>query len=598
MGVRGYSVGWIRDGKPLWQSLGLAGPHPSLRMKIRRGTPADVLRRDRIVATYCHTDGDRPIGWFDSDDTPHFVPFIPNPNCLQNMIFSGQHRFARIGKPMDPYYEQDFTAYYREFISGFSPITHYPDLIEWLKTKLKYTLDKKDEIVKSQDFLDLLLIFCDAFIKGENYDKVKFARTINAYPDSLKRIFGPLFEAIDEATFRDSRFVKKMTMQQRVQKLTELFGDSSVMETDFSSFESHMRGVYAEAVFHWFEHMASGVASPDVIALVKGAMQGVNVCRYKWVEMQVDETLMSGASWTSSGNGVLNLLIMSYLVSRTKYPTLGAVERARWSRENFVGVVEGDDGLCVDVGVSKELIDGMGLDLKFETHPHFGLASFCGCVTDPVTSTVVTDPIRFVRRFFYIDGSLYGARKSKQMAALRMKALSYKYQYANAPIVGPVVDQVLRLTRSVDHRSAHAEERVRMQAERAVELKLWQTPACVQPESREHVQEVFGISVEHQLALEAHDLTRPLDPSLLKIGPNGEDAVQSDDHWAREVMILRPGEALDWQPPPRATRVAMFRSVLSNTREGKSAVAAKIAKNANRPTNYAFDWHAGYSEES
>ena len=60
----------------------------------------------------------------------------------------------------------------------------------------------------------------------------------------------------------------------------------------------------------------------DLVCYLMGAR---NECSFKHVHASVDERLMSGALWTSSANGMLNLLLSSYISARTVLPNAAIV---------------------------------------------------------------------------------------------------------------------------------------------------------------------------------------------------------------------------------------------------------------------------------
>jgi hypothetical protein len=172
--------------------------------------------------------------------------------------------------------------------------------------------------------------------------------------------------------------------------------------------------------------------------------------------------------------------------------------------EYFVGRVEGDDGICVDRQINKKLIDNLGLRLTFSEHANFGEANFCGVVCDPDKLTIITDPIKVLRNFFVLPNSLKTANDTTHNSMLRAKALSYKYNYNDAPIIGPLCHKVCELTRGIDCRNVQSEIGSYKQnwVNEAILQKLWMAEPKITIESRLHMEKRYGISVSQQMLLE------------------------------------------------------------------------------------------------
>lgn len=176
-------------------------------------------------------------------------------------------------------------------------------------------------------------------------------------------------------------------------------------------------------------------------------MLGTNASRFTSIDAQVDQTLMSGAPWTSSANGMLNLLVMSYLTMRSRYPNAPVRELARLSQREFRGAFEGDDGLTPCADIDDELIRKLGVALKLEKHNSYRTASFCGIVCPVDGKTIVTDPLKSMCDFFVLSVQKSKMGFNKQAGLLRATAICYKHMYTNVPIIGALADAVLKKTR-------------------------------------------------------------------------------------------------------------------------------------------------------
>lgn len=351
------------------------------------------------------------------------------------------------------------------------------------------------------------LVESDSFIKYEGYAKPKMARGINSYTDESKTLFGPVFQAIDKAFFQSRFFVKGMDVTERPTLLADRFGSRPVVETDFTSFESHHRQELAEIVFYWMMHMARGLNLPSRLRrLLATAVLGCNVTKFSTLRAHVPQTLMSGALWTSSSNALLNLLVMSYLWSYHAEEGWNAEHQARYAFAHFDGLIEGDDGICSSFNVDKDLIDRLGVDLKLETVANYGLASFCGIVCPVGHKTVLYNPKKFARNFFWIPSQLENSKPKQKNAYLRAKALSYLHSFPQCPVIAPISYEICKRTSGTNICNA-----VRAQFDnykwdqisKAVkDPSFAKTKPVVPLYMREHMEKVFSVSINMQLEIE------------------------------------------------------------------------------------------------
>lgn len=348
----------------------------------------------------------------------------------------------------------------------------------------------------------------ESFGKFEGYDSFKFMRCINAYNDRIKALFGPYIHAADEAIFSKLPFfAKHLTMNERARKLQQLFGNEPVMMTDFTSFEAHHRGRFADVVYLVFSHVLAPVAPRELLRVLHELIKGVNITQLPGVKVAVNERLMSGAQWTSSANSVLNMFICLFLVASSEKPSLGVEDLARYAYR-IPALFEGDDGITQARDVDVDLIRRLGLKLKMELHPHFGLGSFCGVVTDPQSGTVVTDPRKVLADFPVFPYRYVTLRSSKRLGLLRAKAMSYLYCYPACPIVSELARLHLRLTSGIDVRCV---TRFFDWYQRETLLKAVATPDMHLPidnATRNLVSARYGISPQQQVEIEKYLATK------------------------------------------------------------------------------------------
>lgn len=430
------------------------------------------------------------------------VGYVPSFKSVDNAIGACVHRFGRMMKPHDEDTQADFESFSKRLIETiFTPLTSH-ELVsfeEWLD-HTSYSGKRKDELraLAREPKLSSEVVESKAFGKWEVYDEMKQMRAINSPSDLSKAILGPLIYSSDKQTFRTKYFVKGSDPRTWPQRLRNAFGSRAVVETDFSSFESHHRGCFARVVHHWLTHMTSGVSTQLQKYLIDALVLGINRSVFKYITASIPECLMSGAMWTSSANGVLNLCIMGYLAARTKCP-LGEVEDlVSWFVSSFNGFVEGDDGICEDVGVEDDLIEKLGVDLAFDRHDNFCQANFCGITCPLDDGAIITNPINVLRKFFLIPPQYMCAKESVLWGLMRAKAMSYLTLYRDCPIIGELAHRVMELTKSYTPNFALHN----WHSTKSVVLEDPKVPPKVDISTRILMQEKFGISIERQFTME------------------------------------------------------------------------------------------------
>jgi hypothetical protein len=502
-------------------------------------------------------------------DWPMNVPFIPDVTSRDNSIAAAVHRYGRAMPRWDPEVMRDFVAYSKAFIvANFVPLNceDVKTFSEWLEST-PYSEKRRKELAllrNQRPEIDRKTVVSKAFIKEEGYPEPKNARAINSPSDESKALVGNLIHAIDKKTFSLPWFVKGSDPRDWPRKLADTLGGARVMETDFSSFEAHHRGEFSKLVLFWIMHMIRRCGfKPWFKRLIHRMVLGSNTSEFKHIKVTVDQKLMSGAMWTSSSNGVLNLLIMSYLTQRTRHPSMPPEDLADTTRTEFRGFVEGDDGLCEDVSVQQSLIDALGLCLKFETHDNFAEASFCGIVCDPSELKIVKDPNRVLSSFFVLPRKYVGAKESVHRALLRAKALSYYYNFGDAPIVGALCKRVLDDTRGIDVRSVSSEmtERERHFMHGAIAEKKFMEYVGPSMPMRLLVERHFGISPERQMDIEQSLLVQQWP---IKIDMNFVTPLQR----LHSLNFTAPKGAT-FQPPPRDVP-PLISAIVEGGLQGKS----------------------------
>lgn len=472
---------------------------------------------------------------------PILAPYVPDQKHVTNQIASAIHRFGcKMPVPASGT-ATDFRAYAVTLIRLlFKPITSHdiPTFEQWLE-RTHYDVSRKQYFRQVRESLTGRADDYNkskSFIKYEGYLEPKNPRSINSPSDESKVLLGPLLKAVDKATFSQKYFVKGSDPKTWPDRLEERFGQKPVMTTDYSSFESHHHGVYANVVHYWMMHMLRLDECPRwVKKLVSKMVLGVNDSEFSSIKVQIPQRLMSGALWTSSSNSVLNLLITTYLVLKSRHPDIEGADLSSHIEE-FEGFFEGDDGICVADAIDEGLVRRMGLKLKFGFHKNYSTASFCGVVCDPACKANTTDPSKILRKFFWLDKKYKSMRATKQHSLLRAKALSLKYQYNDCPVVGPLCHRICEQTRGLNLEHVPAELGLFKTniLERAIQSRVWIDAPNISDSTRELVEIAFGMTVQQQLDIERVIRETPLTQRSLELDLtlmlNDSDLQHYDSH--------------------------------------------------------------------
>ena len=127
-------------------------------------------------------------------------------------------------------------------------------------------------------------------------------------------------------------------------------------------------------------------------------------------------------------------------------PQLSAQDQAEKAFKTFNAFIEGDDGICSKFEVNEQLIQALGIQLKMEEKPNYGLASFCGIVCPVGSRHIIYNPDKFLRNFFWLPIKFANRSQKDQDMYLRAKALSYLHSFGNCPIIGPISYEICKRT--------------------------------------------------------------------------------------------------------------------------------------------------------
>lgn len=447
-----------------------------------------------VFPSFCIRDLDCP--------THVYCGFIPSGNTA-NAVAATIHRFG-CEMPGQGKIVLKFKAFAKQWvIANLKPLlaSEIPTFSEWI-ANAPYTPARKAYLTKVRAALTSTTVkrpnvyASKSFIKWETYPMPKNPRAINSFSDESKVILGPIFHAADKRLFEVENFVKGTDPKTWPERLRNKYGERPVYSTDYESFEAHHQGHYSEITEFAFMHLLRGAGmTQNFKRMIHSMIRGRNNTKFAGCSAETDERLFSGAMWTSSSNGVLNLLLTLFMALEARKLT---VEQMLTAWQDITCDIEGDDGLLdASVAIPESLPQSMGLRLKYERHNSYGEASFCGIVTDG--AAVVCDPIKVMQKFFTLEPRYKDARQSVHMSLLRAKALSYKYMFNDAPVVGELFQRVCDLTRSVNPKLTTEWKAWGLAT---VRTDAWRQRPAVSHTARATVEHQYGMNIEMQLYLE------------------------------------------------------------------------------------------------
>lgn len=442
-----------------------------------------------------------------------YVQFKPDPSDSKTTLAGVQNRVASAVPRLAPDKKAELKAYTLEFCrEHFKPLSPDMDLgVEQWLASCPYPAWRKDELRKiAENAKPLTKSDCKvkSFVKDEFYPEIKHSRGIYSRTDRFKIEVGPIFRAIEAEVYKHPAFIKKIPIADRpkyISKLIEKLG-AKYGAADYTAFESHFVKDMMEAIeFVVYSYMTQHHSChKNFMKLLKEVLAGDNICVFKNFQVLLKATRMSGEMNTSLGNGLTNLIMLSFLFKK-----LGV--------KKVMAVVEGDDSLfcffrgkCPTVEMFKEY----GFTIKMESTEDLSEASFCGLIFDNVDLINIADPIDALVTFGWAGKFYCRSNMATRMKLLRCKSLSYAHQYPGCPILAALAKCGLRLTRSYDVRAFIEKDRgtclwereqLRAANEYHTEVRRRNVPDVPVPHNtRLLMYRVFGITPEEQINVEKY----------------------------------------------------------------------------------------------
>lgn len=364
--------------------------------------------------------------------------------------------------------------------------TNYP---RWRKEQL---LEKWKKISDPKDKRHFKV---KSFMKDETYPEYKHARAINSRTDEFKTMVGPIFKLIEKELFKLDWFIKKVPLIDRPKFITERIGHGrKFFASDYVAYESHFTRETMELIeFQLYDYMTQLLPDANLFKFfVHNVLGGTNECVFKFFEVQVKATRMSGEMCTSLGNGFSNLMLMLF-------------ECSEKGCTGVTGVVEGDDGLFTADGElpTAEDFARSGFTIKIELFDRLSDASFCGLIFDPKDQVIVTNPLPELASFGLTTGRYARSSHRRKMELLKCKSISLAYQYGGCPILTSLAKYGLRITKNYRAKAGYMNEWERAQF---LEAKLYSKGVIreVPRNTRLLVERLYGITIETQIRVEEY----------------------------------------------------------------------------------------------
>jgi len=424
-----------------------------------------------------------------------------------------------------------------------------------------YTLARKDELrrIFYDSGLDYYMtveekfLFVKSFVKDETYPTYKHARAINSRSDIFKCLVGPIFQKISDQLFKTPWFIKKIPINERPQYILDMLYRTGhyYFISDYTSFEAHFtREMMEDCEMQLADYMTKDLPQHSwFMDLLTRAKCGTNSINFKNWGCEIEAKRMSGEMDTSLSNGFSNLMFMLYMCEQA-------------GLKDVRGVIEGDDGLFVFKGdpskLNNKVFADFGLSIKMERVENLNHASFCGMIFDLDERTNVTDPISELVSFGWTTGRYAKSKPGVHKCLIRAKALSLAYQYPACPILTTLAYKMAELTAGYDSMAfvesqgsaaycLYEIEMIRKSHDYFDKNNLKREPG---PKTRLLVQEMYGLLVEDQIAIENYisNLTRlePIDhPAIGKY-------LASDwiDYYNRYTLPFNRRDVLDAEGLP------------------------------------------------
>lgn len=392
-----------------------------------------------------------------------------------------------------PYIELD-----HDFLDTWLDNSHYTQ-------KQKVGLHQELSNYLKGEYSEHKLFRLNSFIKKEFYEGFKEPRIINAPSDMMKTVVGPYIHAIEQQVY-DDHFIKHKTPTEVANILREkMNGYSLVYETDYSSFEGTItREIMRVCELVLFKRML--LNNKKIYKIIKRCDVAKRDLYFRngVAHAVLSGSRMSGALWTSLGNGFTNKMLVEF----TAWITRKKIGQSMFRKASFQYdyLVEGDDGFIVTSRkFNWKVAQQLGFRLKCDEAHEINDVSFCGICIAPCG--LMPDLPRIMHKFGYtFDEYLVRASnpdskkfRRREQEMLRSKAMSLLATSKGVPILQPLALKLMDLTKG-----AYARKKDFDWWELNVLdiLKESMKPTSITTDMRVFVENKYGITVDKQIKIE------------------------------------------------------------------------------------------------
>jgi hypothetical protein len=351
---------------------------------------------------------------------------------------------------------------------------------------------------------------CKSFVKDETYIELKHPRIISSRSDHFKVYVGPIFRLIEERVFKLKEFIKHTPVEDRPQEIiNDLYSEGSDYKiSDYTSFEaSFVKELMENCEFVLYDYMTQFLPiHEEFMRVIREALLGENSMIFKMFTVYLSDLRQSGEMNTSLGNGWTNSMAIEFIC------------RELCGCSKVIKKIEGDDSVFRTVGGREPTpadFEKLGLNVKLQTVSNLTHASFCGLVFDIQDKMVITEPFKALSNFGWTSKQYAVAGNKKLLLLLRAKSYSMIYTYPGAPILAALGRMGLRVTQSV---TKSFNRKLSSPDQRSPLVNYWDRifilrnkiktqkyePIVVGLRTRLLAEELYGVKVEHQIAIEKY----------------------------------------------------------------------------------------------
>ena len=259
-------------------------------------------------------------------------------------------------------------------------------------------------------------------------------RAILGRNDLSKLMLGCVVKSMESVIYHNEHIVKHVPWHERPRFMRDLLSSYRKFYCgDFSSYEASIKTTLMAAELTVYEHVLDRRAAQ----LIKKCLYTTNSMKFAHYGVTMPATRASGDVTTSLGNVLITILVWKYVLMKSGIHIYSLVAEGD---DNFVGTNSDNE-------IDMSLFEKLGLIVKLETPMDYNTASFCGMIFSSENDKILTDPIKVLNRFGWLDSKYLRSSDKTLISLYRGKALCTLYQYRDCPILTSFSRAVLRVTR-------------------------------------------------------------------------------------------------------------------------------------------------------